>query len=131
MTIRIEVPLTLPSVANMRLHWAKKAQLVKAQRTTVAWCLKRVRDVLTPPPNVVTLIRVAPRKLDDDNLASAFKAVRDQVAECIGVDDGDPRVTWRYGQLKGKAMVFIDLEVLDQPRVRDLDWHLEPDEVLP
>jgi hypothetical protein len=32
---------------------------------------------------------------------------------------------------KRKAMVFVDLEVLDQPRVRDLDWHLEPDEVLP
>jgi hypothetical protein len=112
MTIRIEVPLTLPSVANLREHWAAKAKRVKAQRLVVAWRLKLVRDVLTPPPNVVTLIRVAPRRLDDDNLASAFKAVRDEVAKHIGIDDGDQRVAWRYAQAKGKACVFIDFEVL-------------------
>jgi hypothetical protein len=112
LTIRVEVPLKLPSVANMREHHMARYRRTKAQRTAVAWRLKLLRDVLTPPPNVVTLIRVAPRKLDSDNLVSAFKAVRDQVAEFLGVDDGDSRVTWMYGQLKGEAMVLIDFEAL-------------------
>jgi hypothetical protein len=117
MTIRIEVPLTLPSVANLREHWSVRAKRVKAQRTAVAWCLKAalLTDLVGRVAGhrvAVTLTRVAPRKLDDDNLASAFKACRDQVAEYLGIDDGDPRVTWRYGQLNGQAMVLIDFGVL-------------------
>ncbi len=38
-------------------------------------------------PVVVTLSRMAPRLLDDDN--PEVKAVRDQVAEWLGVNDGD------------------------------------------
>ncbi|PZR07065.1 MAG: hypothetical protein DI536_28835 [Archangium gephyra] len=45
-------------------------------------------------PLVVRLVRVSPRDLDDDNLTSAFKSVRDGIAECIGVDDRDPRVVF-------------------------------------
>jgi hypothetical protein len=117
LTIRIEVPLTLPSVANMREHWSAKARRVKAQRLAVAWCLKAalLTDLVGRVAGhrvAVTLTRVAPRKLDSDNLVSACKACRDQVAEYLGVDDGDSRVTWRYGQLKGKAMVLVDFEVL-------------------
>lgn len=51
-------------------------------------------------PVVVTLIRIAARALDDDNLAYSFKAVRDGVADGLGVRDNDPRVTWRYAQAK-------------------------------
>ena len=40
---------------------------------------------------VVTLTRVSPRALDSDNLAYAFKAVRDEVAAYFGVNDNDPR----------------------------------------
>jgi hypothetical protein len=40
--------------------------------------------------------------LDDDNLASGFKAARDGVADWLGIDDGSPRLSWRYGQRKSK-----------------------------
>lgn len=61
------------------------------------------------------ITRVAPHQLDDDNLASAPKHVRDALAralcpvvvkkgkrkgEVIG-DDRDPRVTWHVTQRKG------------------------------
>jgi hypothetical protein len=32
--------------------------------------------------------------LDSDNLAGALKAVRDGVADWLGIDDRDPRVAW-------------------------------------
>ena len=47
--------------------------------------------------------RGSPRKLDDDNLASGFKAVRDGVADWLGIDDGSPRICWQYAQEKSKA----------------------------
>ncbi|WP_230682079.1 hypothetical protein, partial [Streptococcus pneumoniae] len=47
---------------------------------------------------VVRITRVGPRRLDDDNLARAAKALRDGVADWLGCDDGDPRVSWHYAQ---------------------------------
>jgi hypothetical protein len=45
------------------------------------------------------LVRVAPRSLDShDNLRSAMKGAVDGVADALGVDDRDPRVTWSYAQ---------------------------------
>jgi hypothetical protein len=55
---------------------------------------------------VVTLIRVAPRKLDDDNLQSGFKALRDGIADRLGVKDNDPRVKWKYDQVRGRAKEY-------------------------
>jgi hypothetical protein len=47
-------------------------------------------------PCVVELTRFATRKLDDDNLAAAFKAFRDGIADALGINDGGSAVTWRY-----------------------------------
>jgi hypothetical protein len=51
----------------------------------------------------VLLTRVGPTNgLDDDNLASALKAVRDEVAKWLGVDDRDRlKVRYRYAQRRG------------------------------
>jgi len=54
----------------------------------------------------VTLTPVAPRALDGDNLQSAFKAPRDEVARWLGVDDADPRVVWRVAQERTKRGVY-------------------------
>lgn len=50
----------------------------------------------------ITLTRIAPRALDTDNLASGLKAIRDGVADALGVDDGSSRIQWRYAQERGK-----------------------------
>ena len=53
-------------------------------------------------PVEVTLIRVGKRLLDDDNLAGAFKHIRDGVAQSLGIDDGDKsKVTWKYQDERG------------------------------
>jgi hypothetical protein len=43
---------------------------------------------------VVRVIRVAPRALDDDNLAATLKRVRDGLAHHLGVDDKHPCVEY-------------------------------------
>ena len=102
--MRIELPIATVSEANRRDHWATKARRVKAQRN-VAWALCPVY----PVPCVVTMTRVAPRALDDDNNVSSMKAVRDSIAKRLGVDDRSPLVEWRYAQAKGRpAAVLVE-----------------------
>jgi len=36
--------------------------------------------------------------MDSDNLAGAFKGIRDQLARELKVDDGDPQIEFRYKQ---------------------------------
>lgn len=60
----------------------------------------------------VVLIAALRRELDSDNLQSSLKALRDAVAEWLGVDDRDKRVTWEYGQvlIKGTPGVIVRIE---------------------
>lgn len=90
------LPVRVESVANLREHWTARAKRTKAQRK--AACIVPLHSL----PCVVTLTRIAPRALDDDNCIGGFKALRDGIAARLGVDDADPRVTWRYAQRKGK-----------------------------
>lgn len=104
----VTLPLRLVSLTNQREHWAKKAKRAKEQRLVA-------KVFLGPIPGVglvsrdgfdVLVTRVAPRKLDDDNLRAAAKSVRDGVADWIGIDDGDPRIEWRYEQERGKPKEY-------------------------
>lgn len=93
----VHLPILTVSEANRRDHWRVRAKRAKSQRRTAA--------VLVPAfglPCVVTLTRVASRALDDDNLRGAMKAVRDGIADRLGVDDRDARVAWQYAQRTGK-----------------------------
>lgn len=98
------IPIKTVSEANTYGHWSKRAKRAKAQRE--AAYLSFTKAELPALPSVVTLIRVAPRTLDDDNLRGALKACRDGIADRLGVDDADPRVEWRYAQEKGEPKEF-------------------------
>lgn len=99
MTFMIELPLRIESEANGREHWGAKAGRVKRQRDQMALMIPKHR--LPGLPCTVTLTRIAPRHLDGDNLQSGFKAVRDGIADRLGIKDNDPRVTWLYAQRRG------------------------------
>lgn len=97
-----------------REHWSARSRRVKGERNaTRAARLGAIRtadwyaltdEVAMGKTLVVTLTRIAPRQLDDDNLrGGSLKSVRDEVAAMLGVDDRDPVVTWEYAQRKGKA----------------------------
>jgi hypothetical protein len=97
----IQIPMRLPSLANCRLHWRAMAKLKDGQKSFVALFLIKAGP-LPPLPRKITLTRIGKSKLDDDNLAHAFKYVRDQIARAYGVDDGSNQYQWCYSQRKGK-----------------------------
>jgi hypothetical protein len=109
MSIEVTLPLRTVSEANQRGHWSKGAKRAKEQRSVVALALgPHLRKVVAAHLGIapalryglaVTLTRIGPRRLDGDNLQRALKAVRDGVADALGVDDGDERIEWRYEQL--------------------------------
>lgn len=103
----LTMSLRIQSEANMREHWTTKAKRVKTQRSVVGHALWFRELVLKRPrpelPVRVRFTRLAARMLDSDNLCGGFKACRDEVASWLGVNDNDPRVTWEYGQAKGKG----------------------------
>lgn len=98
----IVIPLRTVSGMNAREHWSARARRVRAERASVGFFVGRAE--LPTPPCTVRITRVAPSNgLDDDNLASALKAVRDEVATWLGVDDKRrDLVRYVYAQRRGK-----------------------------
>lgn len=113
-TIKVSMPLRAESLNFLHgMHWAKRAALARMHRSYAALAMRQVAGVsqLTDPI-VVTLTRVAPRDLDDDNLIGGLKACRDGVADWLGIADNDPRVTWLYDQRKGEPKRYaVEVEV--------------------
>lgn len=121
----VSIPVKTVSEANIRCHWAERAKRVRQQRAMVHWCLKQddnfaawCRWVAAGNRCAVVLSRHAPRELDVDNLFSSLKAIRDQVADDLGLpNDRDLRVEWRVQQVKmpsRKAMTVV-VAFLHQP----------------
>jgi hypothetical protein len=106
--VKVQIPLRTGRGLNGREHHFTRARRVKAERNAVAWFLNgKTRPAL---PVVVTMTRISPgtRPMDDDQIPGALKACRDQVAQWLGVDDADSRVTWRYAQRRGPWGVEVE-----------------------
>lgn len=107
--VTVTLPLHTVSITNKREHWAKRAKRARDHRMVA-----KAMVPAHPLPCVVRLVRIAPRALDDDNLRSALKAARDGVADKLGVDDRDQRVTWEYGQERGGVGEYaVRVEIRD------------------
>lgn len=110
----IVVPIRTVTGLNAREHWAARARRVKKERRITAWALALSRAAVPQIPCTVLLTRVTPRgTADDDNLSGALKAVRDQIAQWIGVDDRDSsKVRYRYAQKRGPWGVEIEFSAM-------------------
>lgn len=109
--MRCYIPIKLPSLANTRMHWRDMARLKKKQRRATQLTL--IGKTVPPLPLTVTITRIGPRRLDDDNLSGACKYVRDQIAKFVGEDDGSPLYTWVYQQRIGdKNQYGVEVEIL-------------------
>ena len=115
----IEIPgLRLVSELNQHEHHWLRVKRAAAHHEAVTVHLGPRRSPM--PPAVVTITRLAPGSLDSDNLQGSAKHVRDAVAAWLGVDDRDPRVTWRVAQERTKRGVYgvrVDVRGWDPRRV--------------
>ncbi len=131
--VDVVVPIRTTSKTNDRDHWRVRAKKTKAERDATACVLcerhgavcvvastpkgPRVRFREPPLPCTVTLTRISERYLDDDNVRGALKAIRDEVAAFLGVDDRDPRVVWAYAQMKQKRGHFgVRIQITQEQR---------------
>ncbi|AAQ54957.1 hypothetical protein Bcep22_gp23 [Burkholderia phage Bcep22] len=94
----LRLPLHTNNGLNAREHWAARSRRVKKERGLAGTVVPSFAL-----PCTVTLVRISPGLLDDDNLRGALKGVRDGIADRLGVDDRDPRVTWVYAQERAKG----------------------------
>lgn len=101
-----QFPYRTKSVQNVSANRWAKAQRVKEERIALfyAWVMAGKPK---PPAGLkisVKFVRIAPRRLDEgDNLPSAFKPMRDELAKLLGLrgDTQKDGVTWSYDQERG------------------------------
>ena len=103
--LTVWVPGLVPvSRANVRTHWAVTMRREREYAAMLWAVLRRLAGIQWQYPVSVTFHRVGAKVLDDDNLAGAYKKVRDTVAEWLGIDDGDTaKVSWGYTQEAAKT----------------------------
>jgi hypothetical protein len=114
-TLEFDAPIRIRSEANI----GGQLQAFIRRKTAIK---KMMQDVLDKLPRIVTMpcvvifTRFGPQKFDDDNLAYAFKSIRDTLADWIGVDDGNPRYKWRYRQKQSpEHMIRVRIHCLGTP----------------
>ena len=62
---------------------------------------------------MVSIVVFCRRRRDaGDNLEAGCKWLRDAIANSLGIDDGDARVTWQYGQVetRGETGAVVTIE---------------------
>jgi hypothetical protein len=112
--VELTLPCVVYSVLNAREHWAARKRKFDAQRQTLRAVLRESGFDSWYPltyPVRVTFTRVGSGKLDSDNLAAAHKALRDELAAWLGVNDGDESsASWHYQQETGTPGVRVRIE---------------------
>ncbi len=139
--IAVTFPLHTVSEANApRSKWREKNRRVADQRSVVTAVLQVKAKAFLTLPLVVTIVRIAPRDHDGDNLQNTLKAVRDAVAALacpvrrsdgrVEGNDRDTRVTWRYGQERGKPKEYaVRVELHPREDGPDADVELIEDAI--
>lgn len=100
--------LRLDLTPNARLHPQVMARRRRREHQVVTAALRGI----VPPagPWRVTITRVGPRAMDDDNRTASAKGVRDAIAAWLGVDDGDGSVRWEVRGERGGYCVRVQID---------------------
>jgi hypothetical protein len=98
--IRMWLACRVVSEANRRDHWAVRGKRFRKQAETLlaVWLAGGLPLRLDLTGRFVVTWTHVGKKMDTDNLAGAFKGLRDYLAKLLGVDDGDERYRWEYQQ---------------------------------
>lgn len=111
--ITFALPLKTESESNKREHWGTRSARVKKQRLMAAKMSAmaankegyEISDLSRPI--VVKMVRIGKRRLDDDNLSRSFKAIRDGIADTIGIDDDSEDYRWICSQVIGEKYSVV------------------------
>ena len=109
----VHVSFLLPpvkSAANLREHWRARSKRIKAERDGAFYAALQA-GAPKGFSGTITFTRYGWQEMDDDNLRSACKGVRDGIAKAIGVDDGSKTLKWQYEQVHGKPALIVKMEV--------------------
>ena len=117
------IPIRIKS-PNKKEHHFKQYQRNKKEQKLVALIMMPVISCIKPPV-LITLIRVAPRHLDEsDNLRMGFKAIKDCIAQLFfpdtksGEADDKECFTWFYAQEKGAPKEYaIRIQIQNSPTI--------------
>ena len=116
-------PLRLTNAANRRGHWRLHSEATREQRSLAcamtsgligdgnSVSIDRLRVAASRGELAVVIQRVAPRRLDSDGATASVKHIRDGIADALGLDDGDPRVTWLPAQQRRGVVGEYAVEV--------------------
>jgi hypothetical protein len=120
MYFKVQIPKELMvSEANNRDHWS-----VKRKRQNLVNMMLRPHVIIAKDrvklPCKITMIRVSPRKLDEDNNIFNFKGIRDFIADQLipdlapgRADDDRTLLHFDYGQKKGVPKEYA-IEIIIQ-----------------
>jgi len=110
--------LSVVSESNICQHWTKKRKRRIVQDQIIRWEWKIANfhhNIIVNQPYTIVFTRLSRRRMDDDNLVSAFKAIRDTIADLLipgkakGVADGDKRLKFIYNQHPGPKGIKIQI----------------------
>lgn len=125
--LSLKIPMnSIISEANNSDHWSKKRKRRILHDKIIRWFWIKEKSKITLPCKI-KLIRIG-RRMDEDNLLTALKGIRDTVADLIlpgmakGRADGDPRLEWIYEQEKGthNFRIGLRIEIYKKEKVDEL-----------
>ena len=126
MPVTFKISIRLGTGLNEREHWRTRALRVRRERIAAARSIPHGLPTIDrhQAPFVVELTRVSPKLADLDNVAGGLKAVRDEIARALGVDDGDrKRVRWLYRQAQGSFGVLVAIYERSRVQTRIVPAH--------
>jgi crossover junction endodeoxyribonuclease RusA len=112
-SVRLPWPVS-PLSPNARIHWARKAQLVKASRSTAFYLTREAFGPTKPnwPGARVSMTFCPPdkRRRDLDNCISSTKAARDGIADALGIDDSKFECGFAFGEPVPGGAVLVTIQ---------------------
>jgi hypothetical protein len=102
-TVAFVLDIKTVNELNRHEHWRVRAKRAKKQHGLAMLVTASKMPWPWLWPVTVSLTRLSPSKGLDahDGLPASQKFIVDGIAEALGVDDADPRITWTYAQERG------------------------------
>ncbi len=123
--LELQIPMRIQSAPNLRAMtrgavFARNKQKREDKNAVRLHLIAAYGKAPPTPPLIVTLCRIAPHMLDDDNAVGAVKHHRDSVAEWLGINDRHADlVKYVVEQRRGKVREYA-LEIRIESSIREV-----------